>query len=205
MPADHGGVGADRLHEGLSHPLQGWLVLRLPYGALLLRGHRQGEHIGPPGEKQGAAAQDQVVDHLVQSSPPVGRQVVQRPVLEQGKQLLLRGPAEGGVLGQRAEDIVAQPLVPGHPQQIAHRHRARPVSVEVHPPLHIVRTALKHLPQGLQRQRPVKAGLPSGMRSGVCPLRLQNAHGVPSLLPGSICRPGGVYPWFSAPEPSKMA
>ena len=147
MPADHGRVGADRLHEGLPYPLQGGFVLRLPHRALLLGGHRQGECIGPPGEKQGAAAQDQVVDHVLQGGPPVGRQVVQRPVLEQGKQFLLRSPAEGGVLGQGPEDIVAQPLVPGHTQQIAHCHRALPVPMEVYLPLHIVHTALKHPPQ----------------------------------------------------------
>ena len=99
------------------------------------------------GKNRAQLPRIQVVDHVLQGGPPVGRQVVQRPVLEQGKQFLLRSPAEGGVLGQGPEDIVAQPLVPGHTQQIAHCHRALPVPMEVYLPLHIVHTALKHPPQ----------------------------------------------------------
>ena len=193
MAADHGGVGADGLHKGLPHPLQGGLVLRLPHRPLLLGDHRQGEGVPPPRKEQGAAAQDQVIYHVVQGGPPVGRQVVEGPVLKAGKQLLLRDLAQGRVLGQGPEHIVAEPLVPGHAQEVAHRRRPLPVPVEVHRPLHIVHTALKYLFQVFPGKGLRESGLLPGVGGGVCPLRLKQAHGAPSSRWDSMGKTGPAY------------
>ena len=204
MAADHGGVGADGLHKGLPHPLQGGLVLRLPHRPLLLGDHRQGEGVPLPRKEQGAAAQDQVVHHIVQGGPPVGRQVVEGPVLKAGKQLLLRDLAQGRVLGQGPEHIVAEPLVPGHAQEVAHRHRPLPVPVEVHRPLHIVHTALKYLFQVFPGKGLRESGLLPGMGGGVCPLRLKQAHGAPSSRWDSMGKTVRAYSPSSRLSPAEM-
>ena len=201
VAADHGGVGADGLHEGLPHPLQGGLVLRLPHGALLLRGHRQGEGVGLPWEEQGAAAQDQIVYHVVQGGPPAGRHIIEGPVLEQGQQLPLRGPAELAVLGQGAEHVIVEPLVPGHAQQVAHGDPPALVPVEVHRPLHVVGTAGKGLLQVFPGKGPVKLGLLPGVGGGLRPLRVKHAHLLPPLAGVVFAGRGAVmwaFPFLSA-------
>ena len=144
MPADHGGVGADGLHKGLPHPLEGGLVGRLPHSPLLLRDHWKGEGLTFPGKENHTAARHQVVGHLVQSLPHQGGQVIEGAVAQALEHLVHGHTAQGFVLGQRAQDIVAQALVAGHAQQVTHRHHPLPVPVEVDLPLHKVGAALKH-------------------------------------------------------------
>ena len=96
MPADHGRVGADRLHEGLPHPLQGGFVLRLPPQSASPRWAPAGVSTSArPGKNRAQLPRIRSLTTSSRAVLPVGRQVVQRPVLEQGKQFLLRGPAEG--------------------------------------------------------------------------------------------------------------
>ena len=107
VAADHGGVGADGLHKGLPHPFQGGLVGGLAHPTLLLRDHGEGQNLAFPGKKQHTAARHQVVGHLVQGVPHLGGQVVEGAVAQALEHLVHGYPAQGLVLGQGAEDVVA--------------------------------------------------------------------------------------------------